>query len=38
VPIAATPAAMIGDRAAGMTTLETSPFHWTAEPPAAASV
>jgi len=38
VPIAATPAAMIGDRAAGMTTLQTSPFHWTAEPPAAASV
>src|SRR5215813_14469098 len=29
---------MIGDRAAGMITLETSPFHWTAEPPAAASV
>src|SRR5690348_17739838 len=29
---------MIGDRAAGMTTLETRPFHRTAEPPAAASV
>ena len=29
---------MIGDMAAGMITLETSPCHLTAEPPAAASV
>src|SRR5246127_994462 len=38
VPHAATPAAMIGDRTAGSTTLETRPCHSTALPPAAASV
>src|SRR5580693_7052784 len=38
VPHAAMPAAMIGDRTAGSTTLETRPCHSTALPPAAASV
>src|SRR3984893_7012255 len=38
VPQAATPAAMIGERTAGSTTLETSPCQSTALPPAAASV
>src|SRR5580658_7022691 len=38
VPVAATRAAMIGDRAAGMTTFETRPCHLIAWPPAAASV
>src|SRR5580692_6577835 len=38
VPQAATPAAMIGERMAGRTTLETSPCQSTALPPAAAIV
>src|ERR1700742_1350528 len=38
VPHAATPAAMIGERMAGSTTLETSPCQSTALPPAAAIV
>src|ERR1700753_228098 len=38
VPVAAISAAMIGDRPAGMMTLEIRPFHWIADPPAAAIV
>lgn len=38
VPAAATSAAMTGDKTAGRTTLETSPFQSTALPPAAAMV